>query len=63
MNTLQQMNIACVLVTHDISLAVHCCERVIVMKGGRILADLAANSSELTATLEAAYECRRDEFR
>jgi ABC-type cobalamin/Fe3+-siderophores transport system ATPase subunit len=63
MDTVKQMNIACVLVTHDISLAMHCCERVIVMKGGRIAADLATESSELPAALEAAYECQRDEFR
>lgn len=49
--------IAYLLVTHDVTLAVRAAERIIVMRAGRVMWDGATNDSRLVDILGAAYDC------
>lgn len=48
---------ALLLVTHDISLAVRVCERVLIMKEGRLMWDGSPQDPLLVHALEEAYRC------
>ena len=58
MDSVTRKQVASVLVTHDISLAVRCSDRVVILKEGTIVADLPVASPDLVSTLQAAYDCR-----
>ncbi len=58
MESVTRMQVATVLVTHDISLAARCSERVVILKEGSIVGDLSVASPDLVPTLQAAYGCR-----
>jgi len=48
---------AILLITHDISLAVRVCERVLIMKQGTIMWDGSPQDPQMIAQLEDAYGC------
>lgn len=48
---------AMLLITHDISLAVRVCARVLIMKQGRIVWDGSSQDPQMIAQLEDAYGC------
>jgi iron complex transport system ATP-binding protein len=52
-----EMGISYILVTHDISFALRCCERMIVMSQGCCCWDGLATEDTAVSQLEAAYGC------
>jgi iron complex transport system ATP-binding protein len=53
----REMGISYILVTHDISLALRCCERMLVMSQGRSAWEGSATEDTAVSRLEAAYGC------
>lgn len=50
-----EQSLSYLLVTHDITLATRSCERLIVLREGRVVWDGAASSPEVTSRLREAY--------
>jgi ABC-type cobalamin/Fe3+-siderophores transport system ATPase subunit len=50
-------DLSCILVTHDISLAVRTCDRILVMKDGKIVWSGGVTELGLLPALEVAYGC------
>jgi len=53
----EEKNISYLLVTHDIALAMRAAERVLVMKGGRVVWDGSTADATLLEVLGDAYDC------
>lgn len=49
--------VTCLLVTHDISLAIQTADRIVVMRGGKIVWDGASSDPTLVSVLMQAYGC------
>ena len=53
----EELGVSYILVTHDISLALRCCSRAVIMAAGEIVWDGATNDVGLLNSLESAYQC------